>query len=176
VSTATSVSLESRRAVRGVTLVELVAALAATALVAAVGLTAYRTYVVRDRIAATLVRSEPLQAQVADSFRRLGVPPRDAAEAGVPIDAGRSLGNHVASVVIADGRIDIRYGDAAGAAIAGRTLSLTPFETVGRDVVWVCGNALPGVGLEPLGFASGAPRAHQTVTTIDARYLPKACR
>jgi hypothetical protein len=47
---------------------------------------------------------------------------------------------------------------------------------VGRDIVWICGNALPGAGLEPLGFAGGARRAVQTITTIDARYLPSACR
>lgn len=161
---------------RGFTLIELVATLAVTALVAAVGLSAYRTHVVRDQIAATVVRSEPLQAQVAESFRRFGVPPRDAAEAGMPRDAGRSLGDYVASIAITDGRIDIRYDDAADAAIAGRTLSLTPFETVSRDILWVCGNALPGAGLEPLGFAGGARRAAHTITTIDARYLPSACR
>jgi type II secretory pathway pseudopilin PulG len=162
--------------VGGFTLIELVAALAATVLVAAVGLSAYRTHVVRDQVAATLVRSEALQARVAESFQRFGVPPRDAAEAGVPADAGRSLADYVGSVAITDGRIDIRYDDAADAAIAGRTLSLTPFETVSRDVVWVCGNALPGAGLEPLGFAGGVRRALQTITTIDARYLPSACR
>jgi prepilin-type N-terminal cleavage/methylation domain-containing protein len=161
---------------RGFTLIELVATLAVTALVAAIGLSAYRTHVVRDQIAATVVRSEPLQARVAESFRRLGVPPRDAAEADIPRDAGPLLGGYVASVAITDGRIDIRYDDAAHAAIAGRTLSLTPFETVSRDVVWVCGNALPGAGLKPLGFAGGARRAAQTITTIDARYLPSACR
>lgn len=161
---------------RGFTLIELVATLAVTALVATVGLSAYRTHVVRDQIAATVVRSEPLQARVADAFRRFGMPPRDAAEAGVPPDAGRSLGDYVASVAVTDGRIDIRYDDAANAAIAGQTLSLTPFETVGRDVVWVCGNALPGAGLQPLGFAGGARRAAQTIATIDARYLPAACR
>ena len=161
---------------RGFTLIELVAALAVTALLAAAGLSAYRTHVVRDQIAATVVRSEPLQARVAESFRRFGVPPRDAAAAGMPQEAGRSLGGYVASIAITDGRIDIRYDDAADSAIAGRTLSLTPFETVGRDVVWVCGNALPGAGLEPLGFAGGARRALQTITTIDARYLPSACR
>lgn len=161
---------------RGFTLIELVATLAVTALVAAVGLSAYRTHVVRDQIAATVVRSEPLQARVAESFRRFGVPPRDAAEAGIRGDAGPSLGGYVASVAITDGRIDIRYDDAADAAIAGRTLSLTPFETVSRDVLWVCGNALPGAGLEPLGFAGGAQRAVQAITTIDARYLPSACR
>jgi hypothetical protein len=104
------------------------------------------------------------------------VPPRDAAEAGMPRDAGRSLGGYVASVTIIDGRIDIRYDDAAHAAIAGRTLSLTPFETVSHDVLWVCGNALPGAGLKPLGFAGGARRALQTITMIAARYLPSACR
>jgi type IV pilus assembly protein PilA len=161
---------------RGFTLVELVATVAVTALVAAVGLSAYRTYVVRDQVAATLVFSEALQARVAESFRRFGVPPRDATEAGMPPDAGRSLGAHVASVAIADGRIDIRFSDAADSALAGRTLSLTPFETVGSDVVWVCGNALPGAGLQPLGFAGGAHRALQTITTIEARYLPPSCR
>ncbi len=161
---------------KGFTVIELVATLAVTALIAAAGFSAYRTHVVRDRIAATVVRSEPLQARVAESFRRFGVPPRNAAEAGVPHDAGSSLGDYVASVAVSDGRIDIRYHDAADAAIAGQTLSLTPFETVGRDVVWVCGNALPGIGLEPLGFAGGVRQALQTVTTIDGRYLPSACR
>jgi type II secretory pathway pseudopilin PulG len=160
----------------GFTAVELVAALAVTALVAAVGLSAYRTYVVRDQIAATVVRAEAIQARVADSFRRLGVPPHDGMDAGVPRDAARSLGDYVASVAVTDGRIDIRYEDSADDVIAGRTLSLTPFETVGRDVVWICGNALPGAGLEPLGFAGGPRQALQAITTIDRRYLPSACR
>ena len=175
-STPASVSRKRRSGARGFALIELVAALTVTALLAAVGFSAYRTHIVRDQLAATVVRSEPIQARVAESFRRFGVPPRDAAEVGMPPDAASSLGDYVASVAITDGRIDIRYHDGAAAAIAGRTLSLTPFETVGRDVVWVCGNALPGAGLEPLGFAGGAQRALQTITTIDARYLPSACR
>lgn len=160
----------------GFTLIELVAALAVTALIAAIALSAYRTYAVRDQIAATVVRSEPIQAQVTESFRRDGVPPRDAAEAGVPRDAGSALGDYVASVDIADGRIDILYGDAADSAIAGQVLSLTPYETASRDVVWLCGNAPPGAGLEPLGFAGGVRQALQRLTTINARYLPADCR
>jgi hypothetical protein len=160
----------------GFTIIELVAALCVTALIAAVGFSAYRTYKVRDRIAATLVRSEPLQARIVASFHRFGVPPHDATAAGLPEDARGLLGDYVASVAVSDGRIDIRYGTAADAAIAGRTLSLTPFETASRDVVWVCGNALPGAGLEPLGFAGGAQRAVQTITTIEPRFLPSACR
>jgi prepilin-type N-terminal cleavage/methylation domain-containing protein len=171
-----SATAGSKLGTYGYTLIELVAALAVTAVIIAVGFSAYRTYAVRDQVAATLVRSEPLQARVADAFRRFGAPPRDAADAGLPHDATRSLGDDVASVAVTDGRIDIRYADAAHAAIAGETLSLTPFETAGGDVVWVCGDAAPGTGLEPLGFAGGARRAIQTGTTIDPRYLPSACR
>jgi type IV pilus assembly protein PilA len=160
----------------GFTLIELVAALAVTVLIGAIALSAYRTYAVRDQIAATVVRSEPIQARVAASFRRDGVPPGDATEAGVLHDAGNALGDYVASIAISDGRIDILYGDAADSAIAGQVLSLTPYETASRHVVWVCGNALPGAGLEPLGFAGGARQAIQAITTIDRRYLPSACR
>lgn len=175
-STSASQSLQSRRVGGGFTLIELVATLAVTALIAAIAYSAYRTYAVRDQIAATVVRSEPLQTRVAASFRRNGVPPGDAAEAGVPHDAGSALGGYVASVAISDGRIDILYSDTADSAIAGQVLSLTPYETAGRDVVWVCGNALPGAGLEPLGFAGGVRQALQALTTINARYLPSACR
>ena len=160
----------------GFTLIELVAAVCVTALIAAVGFSAYRTYAVRDQIAATLVRSEPLQARIVTSFHRFGVPPRDATAAGIPDDARGLLGDYVASVAVSDGRIDIRFGSAADAAIAERTLSLTPYETASREVVWVCGNALPGPGLKPLGFAGGAQRAVQTITTIEPRFLPAACR
>jgi prepilin-type N-terminal cleavage/methylation domain-containing protein len=165
-----------RSAGPGYTLIELVATLAVMALLVTVGFSAYRTYVVRDQIAATVVRSEPLQARVEDAFRRGGAPPRDVAEAGIAHDAGRSLGDYVASIAITAGRIDIRYADVAGAALAGRTLTLTPFETAGGDVVWVCGDAPAAPGLEPLGFAGGAHAAVQTGTTIDPRYLPSDCR
>jgi hypothetical protein len=60
--------------------------------------------------------------------------------------------------------------------LAGKILSLTPFETADQNVVWVCGNEFSGVGLNPLGFAAGGPQAEQVVTAIEDRYLPPACR
>ena len=68
------------------------------------------------------------------------------------------------------------FADAPGAEDSNGWRRQPWFEAVGRDIVWLCGNALAGPGLEPLGFAGGARRAVQTITTIDARYLPSACR
>jgi len=156
---------------------ELAIAIAIALVLAAVGVSAYRTYVVRAQVAATVELSAPIRQDVASAFKRTGVPPRDSGEAGLPADAIGVLGPHVASLAVSDGRIEIRFDDElAERAIAGQSLYLTPFETAGRDVVWVCGNALPGPGLEPLGFAGGARRAVQVLTTIDARYLPSSCR
>jgi len=82
----------------------------------------------------------------------------------------------VASVTIVDGRIDVLYGSLADPALAGRQISLTPYETVDRHVVWTCGNRVPGPGLEPLGFAGGGRTAVQLPTTIEPRYLSRSCR
>jgi type IV pilus assembly protein PilA len=160
----------------GFTVIELVATLAVTALLVAVGVSAYRTHVVRDQVAATVVRSEVLQARVAEAFRRLGMPPRDTAEAGISPEAPAMLGGHIEALTVIDGRIEVTFGSGADPAISGERLSLTPFETVSREIVWVCGNKVPDLGLEPLGFSGGARQAVQVLTTVDARYLPSSCR
>jgi hypothetical protein len=82
----------------------------------------------------------------------------------------------VESVEIVDGRIDILFGSRADGAIAGRRISLTPYETADMEIVWICGNQAPGPGLAPLGFASGGRQAAQLPTTIEARYLRPECR
>jgi hypothetical protein len=82
----------------------------------------------------------------------------------------------VESVTIVAGRIDVLYGAQADPSIAGRRISLTPYETADGSVVWLCGNATPGPGLKPLGFAGGSRQAANVRTTIEARYLSGPCR
>lgn len=161
---------------RGVTITELAAALAATAIIGAVGMSAYRTHLVRTEIAHVIAAADPFEHRVVTAFRAIGMPPRDAGEAGIPVDASTVLGNHVEALAVIDGRIEVTFGDGADPAIAGERLSLTPFETVSREVVWVCGNKVPDLGLKPLGFAGGARQAVQVLTTVDTRYLPSVCR
>ena len=95
---------------------------------------------------------------------------------GLPSVRPKATSDYVESLQIVDGRIDLRFGVEASPAIAGRTLSLTPFETAAQEIVWVCGNRVPGPGLQPLGFANGSRRSIQVLSNIQPRYLPSNCR
>jgi Tfp pilus assembly protein PilE len=163
-------------AARGVTTIELAVALVVTALVGALGFSAYRTHVVRTEIARSVAAAESAERAVELAFERDREPPPDGRSAGMPSAGPKATGDHVESLQIVDGRIDLLFGVAANPAIAGRTLSLTPFETAAQEIVWVCGNRVPGPGLQPLGFANGSRRSVQVLTNIQPRYLPSNCR
>ncbi len=160
----------------GFTVVELAAVLAVTAIIAAIGVSAYRTYAVRAEIASGIAATSGVRNRVAAAFKITGVPPPDRQT--VPLDPGRdeAWGDYVDDVAVVRGRVDVRFGRNADDAIAGRTLSLTPFETADGRIIWLCGNKLPGPGLEPLGFAGGAAEPVQILTLIDVRFLPPSCR
>ena len=161
----------------GFAVLELAIVIAATLLVAALGVSIYRTYAVRAEITASIEEAGPAQRLVVAAFRENGAPPADAAATGIDATARGLLSiPRVASLEVANGRIDLHFGADADAAIAGKTLSLTPFETADNEVVWVCGGRPPGVGLEPLGFAAGGAQAVAIATSIEDRYLPRSCR
>ena len=161
----------------GFSTVELAIVIAATLLVAALGVSIYRTHSVRAEIAASVEEAAPAKHLVVAAFRENGAPPADAVATGIDTTARGLLSiPHVESLEVHNGRIDLRFGADADGAIAGKTLSLTPFETADHEVVWVCGGKTPGVGLEPLGFAAGGPQAVSVVTSIEDRYLPRSCR
>jgi len=162
--------------VRGFSLLELTATLAATAVIGAVVASAYRTYTVRAQIAASVALAVSVQNHVIEAFKATGILPIDRHAAGLSSRINNIAGDYVESIDVTDGRIEIDFGGKADPAIAGRVLSLTPFESVDNQVVWICGNKIPGVGLNPLGFAGGGRQAVQVLTTIEARYLPSTCR
>ncbi len=164
------------RATAGFTLVELAAVLAVTAIIGALGVSAYRTYAVRAEIANGIAGTEAVRDRVTAAFKTTGIPAVDRQAAGLAPGPDAAWGDYVDDVQVVGGRIDVRFGRDADDAIAGRTLSLTPFETADQRIVWLCGNKLPGLGLEPLGFAGGAAQPVQVLTLIEVRYLPPHCR
>src|SRR4029077_11564946 len=115
------------------------------ALIAGLGASAYKTYFVRAEISQSLALAEHAKRQVTQSFERDGDPPANREAAGLSRAKGDDHGPYVDSIEIVDGRIDLHFGNAADAAIAVHTLSLTPFESVSREVFWVCGNRVAGV-------------------------------
>jgi hypothetical protein len=166
----------SRATNLGFTAIELALVIAATALIGALGVSAWHTYVVRAQVAAAVARAAETQDLVTHAFRRSGLVPVNRLSAGLSSDGREGSSEYVESTQIVNGRIDLHFGSRADAAIAGRTVALTPFESADQRVVWICGNRTPGPGLQPLGFSGGARQAAQGLTTIETRYLPEACR
>ena len=168
--------VSSRSGTYGFTLIELVIALAITGIVAALAVSAYRTYSVRAQVAEGLRLLENLQSPIIDAFELNDEPPADRLGANLSTNPADTSARYVSSVNVSNGRIDLRFGNNAHPAISQRTLSLTPYETANLAVVWICGNQIPGLGLKPLGFAGGGRQAVQIPATVEARYLPATCR
>ena len=150
--------------------------LGVTIVMGALAVSAYRTYAVRSQIAVSVMGAAAIQQRVARAFSATVLRLRTLKAAGLAADLAEAAAEFVESVQIVNGRIELHFGRSADAAIMGSVLSLTPFETAEQDVVWICGNRAPSVGLQPLGFVGGSRQATQMLTTIDARYLPSICR
>jgi type IV pilus assembly protein PilA len=160
----------------GFTLTELVLVLLVTAVIVAVATSAYQTYSIRAEVAAGIGGSENLQAAIAQAYLTERSTPRGMRSLPEHPGGWGSVSHVVSGVDVVDGRIDLRYGGEADPAIAARSLSLTPYETADLEIVWICGNRIPGPGLKPLGFSAGGRQPVQAATTIEARYLPPSCR
>jgi Tfp pilus assembly protein PilE len=155
---------------------ELIAVVATTAIVAALGYAAYRTYTVRGQVQEGLAAAGEVIPHVDEFFRRHGEVPSEVAAVRLRASVSADADAVVEAITIVDGRIDVLFGAGAHPSIAGRTISVTPYETADMHVVWVCGNEAPGLGLVPLGFAGGGRQASQVPTTVEDRYLSSDCR
>jgi len=158
----------------GFTAIELVLAVVVTCIVAAVLVSAVRTYAIRAQVTSGLQLALPWRAMVEVRFRQTDQVPRTWGDLNAGPEDLSSV--YVQTVQIENGRIDIVYGNDAASPISGRRVSLMPYETPDGSVVWLCGDDGPGPGLEPLGFASGGAQPEAVPPTIGARYLPAECR
>jgi len=97
---------------KGFTLIELMIVIAIIGILAAIAIPAYQDYTVRAQVTEGLTLAGDLKAAVAESFANTGEWP--AANANVGVDAVKS-GKYVTAVDIADGTINITYGNQANA-------------------------------------------------------------
>ena len=167
---------QSRARERGFTLIELMIVVAITGILSSLAISAYETYTVRAQVAEGISLAANAKTPVVDAFIVRGEAPPNRTTAGMSPNPTDTQGNYVSSVAVVNGRIDITFGNLAHSAIAGRTLSLMPYETVQLDIVWICAAQVPGPGLNPMGFSGGGNQAAPQPTTVDARYLPSTCR
>jgi hypothetical protein len=110
------------------------------------------------------------------AFLNSGDAPANREAAGLSSNAGDTRGSYVSSLAIDDGVLVVTFGEQASAAIAGLTITITPYETVESGIVWRCGDAPAPDGLNPLGTAGGGNAASYIAPTVPAQYMPTSCR
>lgn len=121
-----------------------------------------QNYVIQSQVMEGVRFAHTAMASVANAYAFSGY-------AGVASVKASGSGNYVSRVSASYGRIDITYGGLANAAIANKTLSLTPYATWDERVVWRCGNRPAPPNLQTLGGVSYIP------STVDGRYSSAAC-
>lgn len=148
-----------------------IGAVATVGILAAIAIPAYQDYTIRSQVTEGLNLSASVKVAVAESFAAKGALPKDRRAAGLSPEA--TSGRYVETVDVSGGVITITYGKAASARIRGKTLTLTPFATPNREIVWRCGSAPSPAGVRSLVPDAAGGGAG---TTVEKKYLPAACR
>jgi type IV pilus assembly protein PilA len=153
----------------GFTLLEMMAVLAIIAILALMAAPSFMDRTVRQQIEAALPLADIAKKPVAGTWGQLSAFPADNAAAGLPV-AEKVVSNHVSSLLVEDGAIQITFGNHASKAISGKMLSLRPAVVADAPVVpvaWVCGNAPAPEKMTVQGINR---------TNVPVSFLPLACR
>lgn len=136
---------------KGFTLIELMIVVAIIGILAAIALPAYQDYTARSQVSEGLSLASGLKVQVADVYADTGtLTGISSGSNGIPA-AADVTGKYVTQVEVADGVITATMGNDASALVAAGTIELEPTDN-GGSVSWAC------------------------TSSLDAKYLPAACR
>lgn len=150
-------------------MMEIMVAIAIVAILATLAIPSFQSSIVRDQIVAAVPLADIAKKPVALSWLGFQVLPADNAAAGLPA-ADKIVNNHISSVAVEDGAIQITFGNNVHSVIAGKILTLRPAIVEDAPIVpvaWVCGYAAVPANMTAKG---------NNKTDIPTGYLPFNCR
>src|SRR5690554_6772248 len=160
--------IQMNKGQQGFTLIELMIVVAIIGILAAIAIPAYQDYTVRSQVTEGLNLASDLKAAVAETFAQTGSWPANNSSVGI---TQTKSGKYVQNVSVNGGSIVINYGVTSNTNILNKALVLQPTTSPNGDVIWNCGRkAVQGAASPAAGVVA------ETSTTVDAKYLPNACR
>jgi type IV pilus assembly protein PilA len=141
--------------------------IAAIGILASIAIPAYQNSTIRAQVAEGLKLAPAYQAAITEALEsgeKASLIDSESIQGSFP-----SSGKYVDFVKVVSGAIAIQYGRASSSMIAGKVSVLMPALNSQRDIVWVCGRALPPADVTPV-----LANASQ-YTTIGVQYLPQEC-
>jgi len=154
---------------KGFTLIELMIVVAIIGILAAIAIPAYQDYTIRAQVSEGLTLAAAAKAAVAESYLNTGAAPANREEAGMSGDDTDTAGKYVVAVDVADGVIEIEYGNDVNDTIDGGLVGLVPLLSTDNSVTWQCGYAADNSGGSAMGGTTNP-------TDIEPKYLPASCR